>query len=109
MINVDINMSCKYQKIRSRKYTKYIYCSHPSRKEEVGWDICNNCSLKEYKKSQPIKGHKHKRTQNTDISQSVKEKVWERDNHKCIFCHKWVPVECACCHEIRRSQRWTSE
>ena len=108
-MNVDIKMSCKYQKIRSRKYTKYIYCSYPSRRKEVSWDICSNCSLKEYKKSQPIKGHKHKRTQNTDISQSVKEKVWERDNHKCIFCHKWVPVEFACCHEIRRSQRWTSE
>ena len=34
----------------------------------------------------------------------LKEKVWERDNHKCIFCHKNVPVECACCHYIRRSQ-----
>ena len=109
MINVDINMSCKYQKIRSRKYTKYIYCSHPSKKEDVNWNICNNCSLKEYKNFQPIKGHKHKRTQNTDIPQSVKEKVWKRDNEECIFCHTWVPVECACGHEIRRSQRWTSE
>ena len=34
----------------------------------------------------------------------IKERVWERDRHQCIFCHKNVPVECACCHEIRRSQ-----
>ena len=35
---------------------------------------------------------------------SVKEIVWERDNHKCILCHKYVPIECACCHFIPRSQ-----
>ena len=47
---------------------------------------------------------KKARTIATSIPKSVKEKVWERDNHQCIFCHKNVPVECACCHEIRRSQ-----
>ena len=29
---------------------------------------------------------KSKRSKATDISKSVKENVWERDGHKCIFC-----------------------
>lgn len=43
-----------------------------------------------------------KRKSYTDIPKSVKEIVWERDDHRCIFCHKYVPVECACCHFIPR-------
>lgn len=31
-------------------------------------------------------GKKHKRTQVTDIPQSVKDAVWERDGHCCVWC-----------------------
>lgn len=51
-----------------------------------------------------IKGKKHKQTKKKEIDKKVKEIVWERDKHKCIFCHKEVPVECACCHFIPRSE-----
>lgn len=50
-----------------------------------------------------IKGKKHKQTKEKEIPKKVKETVWKRDKHKCIFCHKQVPVECACCHFIPRS------
>lgn len=30
--------------------------------------------------------YKSKRSNATDIPKSVKEIVWERDNHRCIFC-----------------------
>lgn len=30
---------------------------------------------------------KSKRSKATDISKAVKDKVWERDNHKCIICN----------------------
>lgn len=44
---------------------------------------------------------KHKRTKATDIPMAVKWRVWERDNHLCILCHRpgnpW-------CHFIPRSQ-----
>ena len=33
-----------------------------------------------------FKSHKHKRTQATDIPQSVKDAVWERDGHCCVWC-----------------------
>ncbi|MGN1271451.1 MAG: HNH endonuclease [Clostridia bacterium] len=50
-----------------------------------------------------IKGKKHKQTKEKEIPKKVKEAVWKRDKYKCIFCHKQVPVECACCHFIPRS------
>ena len=50
-----------------------------------------------------IKGKKHRQTKATDIPEKVKKIVWERDNHRCIFCHRYVPLECACCHFIPRS------
>ena len=50
-----------------------------------------------------IKGKKHRQTKEKEIPKKVKETVWKRDKYKCIFCHKQVPVECACCHFIPRS------
>ena len=45
---------------------------------------------------------KTKRAKACDISQKVKEAVWERDNHRCIICrsNKAMPNS----HFIRRSQ-----
>lgn len=34
----------------------------------------------------------------------VKEIVWHRDSESCIFCSKWVPMECANAHVVNRSQ-----
>ena len=51
----------------------------------------------------PTKKKIKKRKNYTDIPKLVKKIVWERDGHKCIFCHRYVPVECACCHLIPRS------
>lgn len=51
----------------------------------------------------PTKKKSKKRKSYTDIPKAVKEIVWERDDHRCIFCHRYVPVECACCHFIPRS------
>ena len=46
--------------------------------------------------------YKGKRAKATDIPQSVKEAVWERDNHRCVLCgsEKANPW----CHLIARSQ-----
>lgn len=54
-------------------------------------------------KKTTIKGKKHRQTKEKEIPKKVKEVVWKRDKHKCIFCKKEVPVECACCHFIPRS------
>lgn len=45
---------------------------------------------------------KTKRAKACDISQKVKEIVWERDNHQCIICHSNRAMPNS--HFIRRSQ-----
>lgn len=115
-------MQCKNLKIRTKKGVKYIYCT--LQKREINYDDCrgclqkeykthNHCENKEYKKQKctakpktqcKIKGHKHKLTKATEISMKVKKEVWERDNHRCIYCHKEVSAECANSHFVKRSQ-----
>ena len=46
-----------------------------------------------------------KRSNACDITQKVKEVVWNRDKQKCIYCGKHVPKTCANAHFIKRSQR----
>lgn len=47
---------------------------------------------------------KSKRTKACEISQKIKEIVWNRDSQKCIYCGRWVPKSCANAHFIKRSQ-----
>ncbi len=54
------------------------------------------------KKKQPIKGKKHSQTKKYEIPPKVKVNVWERDNHKCIFCGKYVDWTKANAHYIPR-------
>ena len=97
-------MNCKYLTTGSKNYKRYFYCRHPNIKSKIDYLKCKFCTLKEYKEQKSIPTKKKTRTIATSIPKSVKEKVWERDEHKCIFCHKNVPIECACCHYVRRSQ-----
>ena len=57
----------------------------------------------EKKQRQKIKGKKHRQTKQTEIDPRVKVQVWERDNHRCIFCGKLVTWHNACCHYVPRS------
>lgn len=47
---------------------------------------------------------KSKRTKALEISKQVKLRVWERDNHRCIFCGRYVDWNFANSHYIKRSQ-----
>ena len=94
-------MDCVNLKIRTKKYRKYLYCLMS--KEQITYSNCTDCEFKHYKKMKKIKGKKHERTKKTDITRSVKTKVWERDKHKCIFCGKEVEVFYANAHFIPRS------
>ena len=38
------------------------------------------------------------------IDKKTKLKVWERDNHRCIFCGRYVEWNFANSHFIKRSQ-----
>lgn len=93
-----------------QKFDRSLYCKF--NKCNITFKDCSNCKYKEYKdnkkstltKKSPIKGKKHRLTKETEISKKVKIIVWERDNHKCIFCQKEVSWEYANSHYIKRSQ-----
>lgn len=102
-------MNCKHFAIRSKKNVSYKYC----RLQRKIIDSCSNCEMREYKTYKQLKTtksineykfKKHKLTKYTEIPLKIKKEVWERDNHKCIFCGKEVPLECANSHYIKRSQ-----
>lgn len=95
-------MNCKYMKPKINKGT---WCTRD--------DIrCTNCNNKEYNKPKctkilkncaKIKGKKHKLTKATEIPKKIKLIVWERDEHKCIFCGTLVTWHYANSHFIKRS------
>ena len=47
---------------------------------------------------------KSKRTQALEITKKTKLVVWERDNHCCIFCGRYVEWNYANSHYVKRSQ-----
>ena len=104
-----MKMGCKYLTVRSHKNKKYFYCR--LLKSEISLDECCCCENKEHKQYKKLKANKsirdcktkHKLTKQTEIKTSTKKIVWERDNHKCMFCGKEVPMTCANSHYIKRS------
>lgn len=94
-------MNCVNCRVRSKKYVKYLYCL--AKKSVIDFGDCYCCKYKIYKNASGIKGKKHKRTVATSIPKSVKVRVWNRDNGRCVCCGKAVGVECANAHFISRS------
>ena len=92
-------MNCKNMKIRTKKGTKYIYCS--LLKKEITYDICNHCENKEYKKQKctvkpktlcknqfPVKGKTIKRSSKITKLERNRKSVFTTDLTKCIICGK---------------------
>ena len=100
-------MNCKYYRIRTKKGVHYKYCIL---NKKIIKDDCYNCINKEYKevkykkKLSTFHVHKHKSTKATEIPMKVKKVVWERDEHACIYCGKYVDVYYANSHYIKRSK-----
>lgn len=84
---------CIYLKL---KMQGGFYCKE--RKELITKDCCIGCPHKKYKSPTPSK-----RTKELAISKKTKLRVWERDNHRCIFCGKLVTWHMANSHFIKRS------
>lgn len=103
-------MGCKFFTVRSHKGKKYFYCR--LLKKEIEYEECKCCEEREYKQYKQLKTNKsikecknkHILTKKTEIKTTTKKVVWERDNHRCIFCGREVPVSCANSHYIKRSQ-----
>jgi len=96
------------------KINKGVCCIYYN--ERVSKELCSKCNIYDRyisaentadlyrKKCSKINGKKHKVTKATDIPTKLKKKVWERDNHKCIFCRTPVSWHYANSHYIKRSQ-----
>lgn len=96
-------LECKKQKkiINIRECNECKYRENKTNKTQ-------SCSLKyNQERSHNYMRHKSnkpsKRTKATSIPKQVKLIVWERDNHKCIFCGREVPWNLANSHFIKRS------
>lgn len=74
-----------------------LYCK--LLKKEIPYNYCIACKDKTFKLNDP-----KKRTKALGITKATKMKVWERDNHRCIFCGKLVNWNYANSHFIKRSQ-----
>ena len=94
-------MNCINFSVKTKKYKKYLYCR--LQKKEIDFEDCRKCEFKQYKEVKKIKGKKHKQTKKTDIPKKVKIAVWNRDDHRCIFCGKLVEWNFANSHFIPRS------
>ena len=79
-----------------KKLNGALYCK--LLKKEIYISNCNGCMDKKYKTNKPSK-----RTQALAIPKNMKLIVWERDNHRCIFCQKLVHWSMANSHVIKRS------
>lgn len=104
-------MNCIYVGRKSKKKVVFLYCKNL--KTQITFDDCRNCPHKTFKTYKKLivrksisqtKYKKHKLTEATSISSEVKKIVWERDNHRCIYCGKLVPWTCGNSHFIKRSQ-----
>lgn len=85
---------CSYLK---KKLDRTIYCKFL--KKQISINECIGCPNKVY-----ITSGSSRRTKELSITKKVKLAVWERDNHRCIFCGKLVPWNLANSHFVKRSQ-----
>lgn len=89
-----IKQYCSYLK---KKLDRTVYCKFSKRKINI--NECIGCTNKVI-----ITTGSSKRTKELSITKKVKLAVWERDNHRCIFCNKLVPWNLANSHFVKRSQ-----
>lgn len=77
-------MKCKYLKIRTKNYEKYIYCSSPNIKKEIGFKDCRGCRFKEYK---PVKELK-KKSKNLKKLEAKRYSIVTDNLTICYICQK---------------------
>lgn len=90
---------CLYLRRRTKNYQKYFYCT--TQKKNILSTDCKNCTLKKYKEIKQITYTKKttkkttkqsKKAKACDIKMSVKRRVYERDEGRCVLCGNYVNV-----------------
>lgn len=77
-------MNCKFLKIRSRKYERYVYCSNDKIKKRIEFKNCIDCKYKEYK---PIKEIKKKSNKLKKL-ESKRFSILTDNMQLCYICQK---------------------
>lgn len=72
--------NCKYLRIKSKKYKRYIYCQKD--KKEITFDICKKCNHKEYKKTKEIKNKSSKLAK----AERNRNSILQADSKHCFVC-----------------------
>lgn len=100
-------MNCTYLKQKINRTLECKKQKENGKNKIINIRECNGCKFREDKISNYHQIKKRntpsKRTKALAISKQTKLIVWERDNHKCIFCGHEVPLNLANSHFIKRS------
>ena len=104
-----MNNKCINLRVRNKKGQAYYYCTF--KHTVIDFNTCSSCVNKDYKKVAKMSVKKplnkisktNKIVTATSIPKKVKLTVWDRDNHKYIFCHKPLSWNYANSHYIKRS------
>lgn len=77
---------CVNQKIRSKKYQKYVYCA--ARKERVTFEECRECKQKKYKKVKPINPYKKNKVVHEEFSIMPKNDLYSTKRETGLVRHE---------------------
>lgn len=79
--------NCRYLKVKSKQYEKYLYCSKS--KTRINFDRCKCCKNKEYKKYKEIRNKSKKlaKAERNRIS------IIQNDTEKCFVCDQKVHLD----------------
>ena len=77
-------MKCKYLKIRTKNYKKYVYCSSPNIKKEIEFKDCRNCRFKEYRQVKELK----KKSKNLKKLEAKRYSIVTDNLTICYICQK---------------------
>ena len=72
-------MNCKYYRTRTKKYTKYGYCTKYRKEVSI---FCKECNVIEYKETKSIK----KRTYRLAKAETNRTSIFTEDLEHCIIC-----------------------
>lgn len=78
---------CRYFKVKSKKYEKYLYCSNY--KCKINFNDCNNCKSKEYKQQKNIRNKSKKLAK----SERNRKSILQNDTERCFVCSRKVHLD----------------
>lgn len=86
-------MKCKYLKVRTKNYEKYLFCNNVNIKKKIVFANCKDCKYKEYKKVKELK----KKSNKLKELESKRFSILTNNLSVCYICKKQIKEDL---HEI---------